>query len=92
MDPLEQQHESRWKKLPTEPRLGQAVTYLRQKPAISPGEDLRSQVVNKVSILIEYLTRCKAKPVGSPPAYLPRCLLFIANWSLNWFACVHRVR
>jgi len=41
--------------------------------------------------LREKVTRCNAKPVGSPAAYLPRRLLVIADWSASWFACVRRV-
>jgi len=37
------------------------------------------------------ITRCKAKPVGNPPAYPPHRLLIIVNWSVDWFACVRRV-
>jgi len=37
-------HESRRRVLPTQPRLGHALTYWRQKPETSPGEDLRSEV------------------------------------------------
>jgi len=41
MDPQEQQYESRWAELPTEPHLAQAITYWwRQKPEVSPDEDL----------------------------------------------------
>ena len=43
MDQEEQEHESRWRKLPTEPHTGQ-VTYWRQWPEVSPDEDLRSEV------------------------------------------------
>jgi len=44
--------------------------------------------VNHRHIVTE--TRCKAKPGCSPPGYPPSRLLIIANWSLNWFACVQR--
>ena len=39
-------------------------------------------------------TRCKAKPVASAPGYPPSRTLMksiVNNWSVNWFACVHRV-
>ena len=45
----------RWGEIPTEPRLGQAVTYYwRQKPEVSPHEDLRLDVETslKVSSLV----------------------------------------
>ena len=57
MDLQKQQHESRQGKLPTEPRLGQAVTYRRVKPEVSPDEELRSKVKTlslKVSILVVF--------------------------------------
>ena len=44
-------------------------------------------------VKVEHIdTRCKAKPVSSPPAYSSGRLLIIVNWSVNWFDCVHRVR
>ena len=38
------------------------------------------------------LTRCKAKADCSPPGYPPSRLLgrIIVNWSVIWFAYVHR--
>ena len=55
MDLQEQQHESRQRQLPTQPRLRQTVTYSRHKPSVSPDEDLRSEVkmsLLKVSVLV----------------------------------------
>jgi len=55
MDLQEQQHESRQGQLPTQPRLGQTVTYLCQKLQVSPNEHLRSEVATsslKVSVLV----------------------------------------
>ena len=43
MDQEAQEHEPRWQKLPTEPRMGQ-VTYWHQKPEVRPDEDLRSEI------------------------------------------------
>jgi len=38
-----------------------------------------------------YITRHKAKPVGSPPGYAPSRLLIIVIWSVNWLVCAHRI-
>ena len=57
MDLQKQQHESRQGKLPTQPRLGQAVTYWRVKQEVSPDEELRTEVKTlsaKVSILVVF--------------------------------------
>jgi len=54
---------------------------------------------NRMTVVQSYIagndqleTRCKSKLVGSPPAYPPRRPLIIVNWSVNWLACVRRVR
>ena len=39
MDQEDRQHESRRGELPIEPRMGQALTYCRQLPEVSPDED-----------------------------------------------------
>jgi len=38
------------------------------------------------------MTSCQAQLDCSPPGYSPRRLLIIVNWSVNWFACVNRIR
>jgi len=38
------------------------------------------------------MTSCQAKPDCSLPGCPPRRLLTIVNWSVNWFACVNRIR
>jgi len=43
MDQEQQEHESRWWEITTEPCVGQ-VTYRRQKPEVNPDEELRSEI------------------------------------------------
>jgi len=48
MDQEDWQHESRQGELPIEPRMGQVLTYWRPLPEVSPDEDFRREVDNKV--------------------------------------------
>jgi len=43
MDHEDRQHESRRGQLPVEPRMGQAFTYRRPAPEVSPGEGFRRE-------------------------------------------------
>jgi len=43
-------------------------------------------IISAKSCRIDFQTDC------SPPGYPPSCLLILVNWSVNWFACVHRIR
>jgi len=57
----------------------------------SAASDKETYVYNVAGSWSTLKTRCKPKPDCSPPVYLFNHLLIIANWSVNWFACVHRI-
>jgi len=49
MDQEDRQHESRRGELPTEPRMGQILTYWRPLPEVSPDEDFRREVKTSIT-------------------------------------------
>ena len=55
MDQEDRQHESRRGELPVEPRMGQAFTYCRPAPEVSPDEGFRREAetsINSMLVLI----------------------------------------
>ena len=49
MDQEDRQRESRRGELPTEPRMGQILTYRRPQPEVSPDENLRREVETSIT-------------------------------------------
>ena len=52
MDQEDQQHESRRGELPVEPRMGQAFTYWRPAPEVSPDEGFRREAETSINSMI----------------------------------------
>jgi len=48
MDQEDQQHESKRGELPVEPRMGQAFTYYRPAPEVSPDEGFRREAETSI--------------------------------------------
>jgi len=49
MDQEDRQHESRRGELPIEPHMGQAFTYSRPLPEVSPDEDFQREVETSIT-------------------------------------------
>jgi len=47
-----QQHESRWGELPVEPRMGQAFTYWRPAPEVSPDEGFQREATTSINSML----------------------------------------
>ena len=52
MDQEDQENKSRWGELPTEPRIGQAFTYWRLAPEVSPDEGLWREAETSINSMV----------------------------------------
>ena len=52
MDQEDRQHESRWGELPVEPRMGQAFTYWRPAPEVSPDEGFQREAETSINSML----------------------------------------
>ena len=52
MDQEDRQHESTWGELPVEPRMGQAFTYWRPAPEVSPDEGFRREAEKSINSML----------------------------------------
>jgi len=55
MDQEDRQHESRRAELPIEPRMGQAFTYWRPVPEVSPDEGFRREAETSINSMLFWL-------------------------------------